>query len=296
MGTILPQGDTAAAAESAVAVARATSTSRFSDRTRALFKDLGREFITLTDRHHHVKSTHAELARIARGKPFAIHHRGVWRMVLAERDMVIVRAASWIKGFYSPGGFLRKVQAGELRALALRWEKGQPGAWRSEAFRRLFPMAAGRGIPNGSDIDALVLSLRAEFRPLVQDRHEHRAHPFENESTGTVKRLDLTEVAEHLNRIHRLLGDLHCLAAANHFTDWDASPDADSDARDVVDLILCGPLGWIVDEVDARSRQEPNAKPRYVQRREAHYERLHAAHDAKGAPDEPFNTNAFQVA
>ena len=268
--------------------------SRFSAVARKSLHELGREFVGLTDWQHHVTSTYAELARVTRGKPFTIHHPTMWTMALSERDMVIVHAASWIKGFYSKGGFLRKVQAGDLSALALRWRGAVPGTWREEAFKRLFPMAVGRGVPNGSDVDALVESLQVAFRPLVQDRHEHRAHPFEKEGRGTVKRLDPSEVSDYLTNIYRLLADLHCLSAANHFTAWDPSPDVDADARDVVDLILCGPLGWIVDVVDGRSRNDPAAQARYVQRREARYARLHALHDAAGAPeDQPFNHDAF---
>jgi hypothetical protein len=250
--------------------------------------------VGLTDRQHHVTSTYAELSRVTRGKPFTIHHPTMWTMALSERDMVIVGAASWIKGFYSDGGFLRLVQAGDLWGLALRWQEQEPDASRREAFRRLFPGATGRGIPNASDIDALVASLADQFRPLVQDRHTHRAHPFEKESKGTVKKLDPTEVAEYLIKIHGLLADLHSLSAANHFTSWYPGAEVDADARDVVDLILCGPLGWIVDQVDGRSRRAEGAAPRYVQRRESRYARLHDTHDAKGAPANPtFNGDAF---
>jgi hypothetical protein len=211
--------------------------------------------VGLTDRQHHVTSTYAELSRVTRGKPFTIHHPTMWTMALSERDMVIVGAASWIKGFYSDGAFLRLVQAGDLRALALRWQKQDPDTWRREAFGRLFPGAIGRGVPNPSDVDTLVASLADQFRPLVQDRHAHRAHPFEKESRGTVKKLDPTEVAAYLVKIHRLLADLYCLSAANHFTSWYPGAEVDADARDVVDLILSGPLGWIVDQVDGRSRR-----------------------------------------
>jgi hypothetical protein len=253
---------------------------------------LGREFITLTDRQHHVRSVQAELVRVARAKPFAIHHRAMWRMLLAERDMVIVRAASWIKGFYSKGGFLGQIAAGELIALALRWDDQEPGPWRLEAFGRLFPDATARAVPNGQDVADLRGALQRDFEPLLRDRNEWRAHPFER--VATAKALDLAEVAGHLDRIHRLLADLHCLSAANHFTAWDTSADTDSAARDVVDLILCGPLGWIVDQVDARRRRDPESAPKYELRREVHYARLHAANDARGSAGEAFNANAFQ--
>ncbi|MGH7436003.1 MAG: hypothetical protein ACRENE_10055, partial [Polyangiaceae bacterium] len=235
---------------------------------RDALRDLGREYVNLSDRQHHVTSTHAELARVTRGKPFAIHHPTMWSMALSERDMVIVYAASWIKGFYSKGGFLRMVQAGDLRALARRWDGQDSGPWRAAAFKRLFPNAEGREFPGGADIDTLVEKLQAQFAPLVQDRHEHRAHPFERERRGTVKRLLPFEVSGYLKEIHLLLADLHCLSAANAFTAWDPSPDVDADARDIVDLILCGPLGWIIDHVDGRSRQDPVAGGRYNQRRQ----------------------------
>ena len=95
---------------------------RFSPETAAALKEHEIELISLGRRLRHVLSVHAELNRVTRGRSFLIRHEAMWWMLLGERDMIVVDAASWAKAFYSRGGFLRKLQGPDFRALKRRWD------------------------------------------------------------------------------------------------------------------------------------------------------------------------------
>jgi hypothetical protein len=85
-----------------------------------------------------------------------------------------------------------------------------------------------------------------------------------------------------------LLADIRCLTSNSQFGAYGVPPKAnpdDSEAQDVVDLILCGGVHSIVDG-------EPNSGDLkyWRERRAAHYERLHKAHEERGnRDDDPFN-------
>ncbi|MGO8998590.1 MAG: hypothetical protein ACLQVI_35155 [Polyangiaceae bacterium] len=291
---------------------------RFSPETAAALKEHEIELISLGRRLRHVLSVHAELNRVTRGRSFLIRHEAMWWMLLGERDMIVVDAASWAKAFYSRGGFLRKLQGPDFRALKRRWdyrtaeedfeplwsgEEDDPAmrrymsnvqrehnaAWRDEAFARLFPGAGADGVPCLRDIDALVDRLAQEFEPLLLDRHENRAHKYEKAGTATM--LSPKEVAEHLETCRRLLADFRCLSSNSTFSSFDAEPKADPEdrqAQDVVDHILCGCLNWIV-EGDPGKEHAPKDQF-YWQRRDAHYARVHTRHQG----DDPINAAAFE--
>jgi len=267
---------------------RIFDTSRFQPATRDWFLKVCGNFGALAQRYRCVASVHAEVARIARGKSFTIHDAAMWRMALAERDMVAIDAASWARGLYDGRGFLRALQGVDLSALRLEWNGQSSDGSRLRSFERLFPEAAfaGRIVPEDRDREELVDRLDGKFRPLLLDRDKFRAHRFEQVRTGNAKMLDLSETAEHLLRMQELIIDVFLLSAFCSYQPWelDADPE-DIEARDVVDLILCGPLNWIVDGPPAGRNHEA---PLYRQRRASYYERLHAEHE-KGAPEEPFN-------
>jgi hypothetical protein len=69
------------------------------------------------------------------------------------------------------------------------------------------------------------------------------------------------------------------------------SADVDSvEARDVVDLILRGNVAWFIDG-GVEALKMP-AETRYRVRREAHYTKCRADHDARGsAKEEPFDAS-----
>jgi hypothetical protein len=272
---------------------------RFSAPISQLMRELFDDLWFFGRRMCHVLSVYAELDGVTRGKTFEVHHEPMWIMALSERDMIVVDLASWAKAFYSPGGFLAKLHGPDLQALSWRWEdeaqeessflRSYNVEWRREKFDRLFP-GASKAAPSRQDIENLVDRLAAEWRPLVQDRSDHRAHKYERRKQASAQMLFPHEVAGHLKACQLVVADLRALATNSSFDAYGFEPKAkkhDRHAQDVVDLILCGPINWIVEH-DPSEGHPPEVKY-YWQRREAYYERLHRAHEARGKPDEPFN-------
>lgn len=304
-------------------------TDRFSAETQKLLTEHEHELLSFALRLGHVLSVHQELVRVARGKPFVIYHEAMWSMLLAERDMVAVDLPSWILGFYEKagGGFLRKLRGPDLQALQVKWQQYSPTdddffrdrnrSWREKAYDRLFPPTQGpfpiepgecscawcllhrepklrtgnpKLGPSQRDISALCDRLHARFEPLRKDRNQHRAHRYEKGQPRTAAMLTLQELAQHLEACQELLADLRCLSSNSQFDAYRYEPKAhenDEEARDVVDLILLGGISWIIDH-DPTAEHTPESRF-YWQRREAHYARLHAAHDATGETDTAFN-------
>jgi hypothetical protein len=301
---------------------------RFSPPTQKSLGEHEYELLSFALRVGHVLSVHQELVRVARKKPFIIYHERMWSMLLAERDMVAVDLASWILGFYEKkgGGLLRKLRAPDMQALRLEWQYGpndddyfkeQNRKWRQKAYERLFPPTQGpfpieqgecsctwcllhrepkprtgnpRLGPSQRDVAALCDRLHARFEPLRKDRNQHRAHRYEKGQPGTAAMLTLDELAGHLEACQELLADLRCLSSNSQFTAYRYEPKAheeDYEAHDVVDLVLLGNINWIVEHDPMKGHRAEDSF--YSRRREAHYARLHAAHDAAGDATHPFN-------
>jgi hypothetical protein len=233
----------------------------------------------------------AELLRVTRGKKF-LPSWWEWDKLLSERDMLIIELASWARAFYGKGcgGFLRSLEGEDLRALAFAWN-GDVTEWRKAAFDRLFPGADGW--PRPSNIAALCERLHERFGPLLDDRDNYRAHRYERrQKTVTAKQLALEDVVAHLKTCQELLGDLRCLSSNESFAHWEVHPEReDSDAQSAVDMLFCRTVSWLVDFGPGRWRAD---LPRYEQRRSDFYDRMHAAHEAAGAPDIAFNDGRFQ--
>jgi hypothetical protein len=292
-------------ADHAADVPAGAATSGFSVDTYKRLVELEDQLLLLAWRQGHIVSTHAELVRVAREKPFFIYHEPLWRMLLSERDMIIVDLASWAKGFYSKGGFLHHLEDQDLQALSLHWQP-EPNEderdalaynrkWRKAAFDRLFPDAANE-TPNADDIRALVRAVRKRFEPLLVDRHRHRAHKFEHEKQATAAMLVPAEVTKYLTACQRVVADLRCLSSNSSFDShgYDAKPKPDDDhAQDMIDLVLVGTINWIVEWGVVASASSQHRF--YWQKRNAYYERLHAAHEAAGVPDHPFNDRSRPI-
>jgi hypothetical protein len=111
-----------------------------------------------------------------------------------------------------------------------------------------------------------------------------------------VAALSLDDVKSHLEACQELLADLCCLSSNSQFTSYGYKLDPrenDADAQDVVDLVLLGGLKAIINDEHGPS-STPTPEPGYWgQRRKAHYDRLHALHDATGEPDRPFNSRSL---
>jgi len=195
------------------------------------------------------------------------------------------------------GGFLRKLHGPDLRALARRWQEDvKPDSSRREAFARLFPCAEGRGYPCLKDIDLLAAALKETHRPLEDDRDSLRAHRYEhpNADRADARRLRPADVSEHLKEVHRFLADLHILSAMNWYPPVELSDAEPRDAEDLVDLILWGPIGWIIEGPGGMNL---SPEQRHRGRRVARYAELHAMHDERGAPSgEAFNDSLPRAA
>ena len=276
-------------------------TDRFSQETHDRLWEHELQLLGFAHRLGYVLSIQQELVRVTKGKPFVIYHEPVWNMLLGEREMIIVDLASWAKGFYrvGEGGFLRKLQGDDLRALAWQWQGNDDrnNAWRLAAFNRLFPNGVtsrdGRG-PSQQDVDALCDRLAISFEVLRDDRNQHRAHKYEKAQPRTAPMLVPDQVSEHLKACQELLGDIRCLSSNSQFTSYRYKPEAHEDdayAQDLVDLILCGPISWIVDMCP--SEEDRDEQRYYRQRRAAYYERLHDAHGAAGDLQKPFNDRSL---
>jgi hypothetical protein len=281
----------------------------------SMYEELGRlemDLLGFSQRFGHLMNVFAAFEVTTRGKPFLIYHEPMWTMLIDERDMLFIDLASWAKGMHAKGGFLRTVvDRGELGALALPWgqELQQAGneewlrahfertnaASRRKAYERLFPIAQTE-TPTPSDVTHLCAYLRCSFDPLRLDRNQHRAHKYEKEKPVTAARLAPCDALEHFNQCRQLIADLRFLASNSSFTSYGYDVKAkadDEEAQDVVDLILCGSLGWIAN-YGMLANSDP-ADTYFWQKRDRCYERLHAAHDAAGDPAAPFNNRALVV-
>jgi hypothetical protein len=283
---------------------------RFSSRTYDELGILEVQLVAFAKRFGHLLNVFAPVDAATRGKPFLIYHEPMWTMLLDERDMLFIDLASWAKGMHGKSGFLRTVEArGELGALALPWGQELHGTggneflkahverqnaeWRCKAFRRLFPIAV-TATPASDDVTHLCTYLRCSFDPLRLDRNQHRAHKYEKEKPVTAARLAPSDVVEHFNECRQLLADLRCLASNSSFSNYGYNVETkadDEEAQDVVDLILCGSLGWIAN-YGMLANSHPDDK-HFWQKRQRYYDRLHAAHEASGDPAAPFNNRAL---
>ena len=298
-----------------------TFVNRFSQPVAEALRRHEDELVGFSERVTHLLSVEQELRRVTRGKFFVIYHEPMYRTLLGERDMVVVDLASWARGFYKKAGrgLLRHLRGSDQQALKLKWKyegssvislggkaddviedhvRSLNRAWRAKAFSRLFPNGTTGSVPNvpcQQDIDALCDRLAAQFKSLHDDRNQHRAHRYEN-GPKTAAMLSLADVTKHLEACQCLLADLRCLSSNSQFTSHHYEPKAHEDdryAQDVVDLILLGSLRTIID-ADYGPKSTPASSPGYYwQRRTAHYERLHALHEASGALDKPFNNRAL---
>lgn len=277
-------------------------TDRFSHDTQKLLSEHEEDLLGFALRLGHVLSVHQELVRVAQLKPFVIYHAPMWNMLLSERDMIVVDLASWALGFYEAGGkgFMRTLRGDDREALRLDWKDGESNPhnleWRKAAFDRLFPKgvepskSSKRKGPSDADIEDLCTRLHARFEPLRDDRNQHRAHKYEKGQAKSAAMLSPADVTAHLDACQELLADIRTLSSNSSFNAYRYEAKAhekDRAAQDVVDLVLLGNINWIVERDPMKGHRDEDQF--YWKRREAHYARLHAAHDAARDPLHPFN-------
>jgi hypothetical protein len=224
----------------------------------------------------------AELECVTRGKPFHIWSGWHWVLLLDSRDILVVHLASWAKSVWENNGLLTQITANHLRDLSRAWT-ADPGDRRDphfhrllrnaheEAFDRLFPNAKGND-PAPDDVRALSKDFERRMQPLMADRNDNRAHPYEwSRKKGTVTMLELPTLREHFDQATRVINDLRLIGCSSTTGYSGADSFGQSVAADLVEAVLVG----------ASSRIQ---LVRGSQSRDDFYAGLHAQHDALADP------------
>jgi hypothetical protein len=192
---------------------------------------------------------------VTRGKPFAIKNDVVWTMLLDYRDAFVIHFASWVRGMYEKGGFLRQIQAHYLRDLRAKWKAGsatRSPSWihdflaanHAETFSRLFP-AVKTALPKPGDVEAMRDNFVDKFEAVVGDRDSNRAHPYEQEYAKNSRALDLREMRALLTQAQVFLNDMRHVGCRSHFSYGDRNwAPVDEVAVDLVDDLLWGPRSF----------------------------------------------------
>lgn len=246
---------------------------------RVLIANAHGALLHLRRRQYALHAFHAEVERVSRGATFDLHNDVRWIQLLDFRDKNVIDLASWAKGHYSPGGLFGAIQADHLRSLSSQpapsddsYRDALQAKGYAEARARLFGANVETKV-KPENVAALRDAFANAFAPVVQDRHENRAHLYEKNNMGTAKMLALDETHAAFEYAHRVLNDLSLLGCASTNADVDLNvTSVELDAEDLADELLI---------------------PRYARRllarsdvsRDVFYDALHAQpHDAAGKP------------
>jgi hypothetical protein len=233
-----------------------------------------------------------ELLGVTKGTTFAIANDIVWRAMLDSRDANVIAFASWCKGSTASGGFFRTLKSCFLPSIPVRrpWRADPPEVEEAQADTfdqvyastrsRLFPLAQGRGIRH-PDVDDLANGFAKAAEPLLADRDDNRAHPFERSNRGTLKMLNLEETRELFTNAFKLLNDLALLGTGSTLasTEMNRAP-SDGTAEEIVDIILLPK--FLRDLLRSKGL-----------RRALVYEALHARSDGSAPFNEPQSVQAY---
>lgn len=143
--------------------------------------------LSLARRMFVMEAFKTDLDRVSRNKEFRIRNDVMWLMLLDSRDMLVVQLASWAKGVYETGGLLGSIRAHHVRDLRRRRRRdndeesrGTLAARRdrehAECFGRLFPSVVDQPFPTEQALVELHDRFFKRLQPVLQDRHENRAH------------------------------------------------------------------------------------------------------------------------
>lgn len=233
--------------------------------------------LSLARRMFVMEAFKTELDRVSRNKPFRIRNDVTWLMLLDSRDMLVVQLASWAKGVYEPGGLIGSIQAAHGRDLPRRrppspTDHGETWNARrdrehAESFGRLFPSVLTDAFPTQAGFAELKDSFVARLNPVLDDRHNNRAHPYEKAGKGSVKMLDLIELRDAISYCETFMNDVRMVGCQQSFDFRDMNNiECEEVARDLVDMLLVGTS----DDI---------RRFRGATEREAFYESLHQRHD-----------------
>lgn len=244
-----------------------------------------------------LKAFETELIARTGTRVFNIANTVVWDAMFAQRDQLVIHFASWIKAFTRNGGFFGQLAAHHLGELRAGFEKarnetsrinGRERRWPRIAER--FPDAAERGVLNPEHLDRLRSTSYDQLVHVIDDRDEHRAHPYERARTGTARMLNLDDIAGALDSAEHLLNDLRLLASNSTLGySYQSLTNPQEAAADLVDLLLFGSTLRFATIIGANALEVSSAY--WWQRRDAFLAALRIEHDAN--PELPMNDETF---
>ena len=254
-----------------------------------------RELWELGDRFERLRSFNVELERRTRRKVFQIASHLVWDAYLSLYRMLIIDLAEWVGSIHAK--WLRTVfqgvALGKLRNSKRLATKLAGGATivgdpdvasvirqnqamviqeqRALALKRLFgPKVASRGAANGQDIERLSKKLERWAANLHTLRNFH-AHRY-GTKVGKTPKMRWAHLEARITSCGRLLNDLRLLVDQSHYGLPSLEPsERDENCRDLVDLLVCGTIGFSVERWQAHSPEG------YLwEKRDAYYKWLHS--------------------
>lgn len=98
-----------------------------------------------------LKAFEQELVKRIGTRKFVIANTIVWDAMLAKRDLLTIRFASWVRGMVEPRGFFRQVRSHHIHDLRRAWNAQAPldeglallrASHRRSRLEDLFPAAA----------------------------------------------------------------------------------------------------------------------------------------------------------
>ncbi len=133
----------------------------------------------------------------------------------------------------------------------------------AESFGRLFPSVTTDPFPTQAAFADLKDTFVARVKPVLEDRHNNRAHPYEKTGNGSAKMLDLVELRDAIAYCETFMNDLRMVGCQMSLSRSDANKiECAEVACDFVDMLL---LGTYDDVVRRRGKTD----------REAFYAELH---------------------
>ncbi len=242
-----------------------------------LIDEAQHELYDIRRRYFVVAAFVKELNEVSRGKTFEIRHAVVWMMMIDLRDMLGINIGSWCKAAYGKGGLLGQIAAHHVSCLPCKKRKVTKARdaylrrldeeGHTQAVHRLFPDVVGPR-PATADIQGLRDRFADVVRGAVDDRDNHRAHPWERGTTATTKMFDLPDWESTFAYVEQVLNDLRLVGTDST---WPAAElniiSGRAAAEDLVDQVLLGPLSQLDRARGGTTRMH-------------FYEQLHARHDA----------------
>lgn len=219
-----------------------------------------------------LKAFEQELVKRIGSRKFIIANTVVWDAMIAKRDLLTIRFASWVRGMVEPGGFLRQVRSHHINDLRNAWNARAPlheelavlhTTHRRSRLEKLFPTAVARNQIDPVDVDALKDATWDKLRPVVQDRDSFRAHPYDGEAKADARMLGLNEIEPMLVHAQELMNTFRLVANNSTFGYHVTIPtDLGTAMQDLVDLLLFHGLLQLMSWTDA-NRQLHTATGQY---------------------------------